>query len=234
MDTVWQSSPLARQLIQTEAILLEAAMADVFGLEMLQLGRWGARHQLLAGNRIRHQTVLASQVAADVDIVARLAHLPVQSSAIDAVLLPHVLEYESDPHAVLREADRVLVGEGQLLILGFQPAGPWGWRAAASRSGFPPGSRRLLSEQRLRDWLGLLRYEIVAVQRYLYRWPFETKTVPDAATAGQRGLKRGWVYPWPAGAYLLRARKRVYSATPLRARRRERRAVLGGAWEPST
>jgi hypothetical protein len=129
----------------------------------------------------------------------------------------------------LREADRVLGGEGQLIVLGFRPASPWGWRAAASREGFPPGLRRLLSESRLREWLVLLGYEIMQVRRYLYTLPMGSQS----AASGQISVRRGWVYPLPAGAYLLKARKRLFGATPLRLRRRERRGLLGGALEPS-
>jgi hypothetical protein len=48
-----------------------------------------------------------------------------------------------------------------------------------------------------------------------------------------RMLHRGWFYPWPAAAYLIKARKRVYTLTPIRPRLRERRSVLGGLVEPS-
>jgi SAM-dependent methyltransferase len=230
--TSWQATPMASRLIAAEATLLAGVMDDVYGLELLQLGQWGMQRELLSVARIRNQSVVAQAPGAGIDMVARLTHLPVQSSAIDALLLPHVLEFETDPHAVLREADRVLVGEGQIVILGFRPAGPWGWRAAASRSGFPPGLRRLLSEQRVRDWLRLLRFEITTVKHYLYALPTEGSAAKGAA--GSHNLRRGWFYPWPASAYLIKARKRVYSVTPLRARKRERRALLGGAMEPST
>jgi SAM-dependent methyltransferase len=225
---------MATRLIRTESALLERAMGEIYGFELLQLGRWGARGQLLASHHIRHQTVIDAQPGADIDVVARLHHLPVPNAAIDAVLLPHVLEFEADPYTVIREADRVLVGEGQLLVLGFRPASPWGWRATASRSGFPPGSRRLLSEQRVRDWLKILNYDIVEVQRFLYSLPFEGRGgISNPAGNAPYGMRRGWFYPWPAGAYLLRARKCVYTVTPLRVRRRERSTVLGGALESS-
>jgi SAM-dependent methyltransferase len=228
----WQATPLASSLIATEAALLVGAMDDVYGIELLQLGQWGLQRELMAGARIRNQSLAAPTGAEGVDVVARLTHLPIQSSAIDAVLLPHVLEFERDPHAVLREAERVLIGDGQIVVLGFHPGSPWGWRAAASRSGFPPGLRRLLPEHRLRDWLRLLRFEISSVQHYLYCLP--TAPPSGTGTTMPRGLRRGWFYPWPAGAYLIKARKRLYSVTPLRPRKRERRSLLGGALEPST
>lgn len=225
METTWQAGVLARSVISSEAQLLHAALDDVFGLEMLQMGRWGEGRELLAQSRTRHQSVAAQKPGSDVNVVTRLANLPIASAAVDAVLLPHALEFEPDPHAVLREADRVLVGEGQLIVLGFRPASPWGWRARASRSGFPPGLKRVLSEGRVRDWLVLLGYEIIAVQRYLYSLPLDGH--------GDVSLRRGWFYPFPAGAYLLKARKRLYGLTPLRPRKRERRSLLGGALEPS-
>src|SRR5689334_21120925 len=117
----WLSTPLGRQLVAAEASLLRGLLDDVFGLELLQLGAWGASRELLAGSRTRRQTVIAETSGSEVDIVARLDALPVQTASIDAVLLPHTLEFDSDPQAVVREADRVLTGEGQLIVLGFRP-----------------------------------------------------------------------------------------------------------------
>jgi SAM-dependent methyltransferase len=229
----WQSEGLGRALIQAEAQLLATTFDDVFGLELLQLGAWGMGRELLAPARIRRQSVVAdiAQGAANGDIVASLAHLPITSASVDAVLLPHTLELASDPYAVLREADRVLGAEGQLIVLGFQPASFWGLRAAASQAGFPPGLRRTLSASRVRDWLGLLSYEIVTVRAYLYRTPRRLQGTVEAAIPGI--IRRGWLYPWPASAYLIKARKRVYTVTPVRPRLPERWRVFGGLVEPS-
>jgi len=224
---------LGRALIQGEAQLLASTFDDVFGLELLQLGTWGVGRELLAPSRIRRQSVVADSVEAGAcgDLVARLAHLPINSASVDAVLLPHTLELAADPHAVLREADRVLVAEGQLIVLGFRPASLWGLRAAASRAGFPPGLRRILPASRVRDWLALLSYEIVDVRPYLYRLPRAPRGSIESAVPSI--LYRGWFYPWPAAAYVIKARKRVYTLTPIRPRLRERCPVFGGLVEPS-
>jgi SAM-dependent methyltransferase len=229
----WQRGQLGRALILAEAQLLATTFDDVFGLELLQLGTWGAGRELLAPSRIRRQSVIADSADASArgDLVARLAHLPINNTSVDAVLLPHTLELTADPHAVLREADRVLVAEGQLIVLGFRPTSLWGLRAAASRAGFPPGLRRTLSAWRVRDWLGLLSYEIVSVRPYLYRLPRDTLASIESAIPSI--LYRGWFYPWPAAAYLIKARKRVYTLTPIRPRLRERRRVFDGLAEPS-
>jgi SAM-dependent methyltransferase len=227
----WQEGRLGGALIQAEARLLAETFDDVFGLELVQLGSWGVGRELLAHARIWRRSVVAdAQAPQGGDLVASLAHLPIVSGSVDAVLLPHTLELASDPYAVLREADRVLAAEGQLILLGFRPGSLWGLAAAASRSGFPPGLRRTLSVSRVRDWLRLLSYEIVSVRPYLYHLPRAPRGSVDAAIP--RMLRRGWFCPWPAGAYVIKARKRVYTLTPIRPRLREWRTVIGGLVEP--
>jgi SAM-dependent methyltransferase len=171
--------------------------------------------------------VISGGARGGADVQARLTQLPVASDAVDAVLLPHTLEFETDPYSVLREVDRVLTGEGKLLVLGFHPWSLWGLRAKATRAGWPPQLRRLLSERRLRDWLGLLGYEVAETRRYLYETPWGEPALPA------RSLHRSWYNPLPAGAYLMKARKRVYAVPPLRLRLRERTQILGGLVKPT-
>lgn len=208
--------------------MLGSLLDDVFGLESLQLGSWGACRQLLSASRTRRQTVIGNATATsecEVDVRAELSQLPIQTASVDAVLLPHTLEFERDPHAIVREADRVLTGEGQLIVLGFRPMSLWGLRAAASREGFPPGLQQMLGMGRVRDWLELLGYEVVLQRRYLYSRPWG-----DSGDGARRILRRGLFNPLPAAAWLLKARKHVYRMTPLRHRFfRERRPVFGSA-----
>jgi len=231
--SAWWASRLGRALLAAESELLAAALEDVFGWELLQVGAWGGARELLAGSRTRRQSLIAAPgLAAGADIIARPSQLPVIGDSIDAALLPHTLEFAPDPYAILREVDRVLGGEGQLLVLGFQPWSLWGMRARWSRTGFPPGMRRVLSERLLREWLVLLGFEVIATQRYLYLGPWSRGLASGEGTG--RMLRRGLTYPLPAGAYLLKARKRVYTLTPIRPRIREKPAVIGGLVKPTT
>ena len=226
--TDWLQGAQGEALRHTESTLLTEALDDCFGWEMLQVGAWGAGRALIAGARTRSQAVVAAEQSPGVDLLARLTQLPIASDSVDCVILPHTIEFETDPYALLREVDRVLAGEGKLLVLGFAPFSPWGLRAAASRAGFPPGLRRLLSERRLADWLRVLGYEISGSRHYLHELPWGEPVAPE------RRLRRGLFYPLPGGAYLLKARKRLHALTPLRPRLRERRRVLGGLTEPSS
>ena len=229
----WWDRALGRALIAAEAELLGEALEDVFGWELLQIGAWGNARELLAASRTRRQSLIAAAgFPAHADVIARASHLPIIADCADAALLPHTLEFAPDPYAVLREVDRVLVGEGQLLVLGFRPWSLWGMRARWSRSGFPPGMRRVLSERLLREWLVLLGFEVVAAQRYLYLSPWSRGLASGEGTG--RMLRRGLTYALPAGGYLLKARKRLYTLTPVRPRFREKSAVIGGLVKPTT
>ncbi|HTY50999.1 MAG TPA: methyltransferase domain-containing protein [Steroidobacteraceae bacterium] len=227
----WQQ-PLGRALLAAEAELLAEALEDVFGWEFLQVGAWGEGRELLAGCRTRRKVLVAPDAGEGADIRARPSQLPVAPDSVDAVLLPHTLEFASDPYAIVREVDRVLSGDGQLVVLGFSPLSLWGLRGRVARNGYPPGRRRQLSESRLREWLDLLGYEITSTRSYLHAMPWNGR---DAhRSSHERLLRRAWFDPLPAGAYLLKARKRVYTLTPVRPRFREKAAVIGSLVKPTT
>ncbi len=220
--------PLGAALLAAESELLAEALDDVFGWEFLQVGAWGEAHELLSGCRTRRRAVVApADFACGADIIARPSQLPVARDSVDAMLLPHTLEFAADPYAILREVDRVLTGDGQLVVLGFSPVSLWGARALGSRAGFPPGIRRVLSPGRVREWLVLLGYEVTATRAYLYHRPWARG--PKAFERPEQLLHRAWYNPLPAGAWMLKVRKRLYSLTPtVRPRFREKPAVASG------
>jgi SAM-dependent methyltransferase len=222
----WFEGPLGVRVLREEAALATLALDTVFGFELLQVGAWGPARHLLSGARTQHTTLLAPELSAGVTLCAPLDTLPFRSDSIDAILLPHTLELVEDPYAVLREAERVLTGEGCLMICGFNPFSGWGARRLfgryIGRPAFPPHTQRMLSERRLRDWVALLGFDVDSVHGYLGFLPMKG------------GLSE--VHPrraLTAGAYLLKARKRVPTLTLIRPRRRVRQRVLVGAAEPT-
>ena len=222
----WFESPLGVRVLREEAALATLALDTVFGFELLQVGAWGPARHLLSGARTQHTTLLAPELSTGVTLCAPLDSLPFRSDSIDAILLPHTLELVEDPYAVLREAERVLTGEGCLMICGFNPFSGWGARRVfgqyIGRPAFPPHTQRMLSERRLRDWVALLGFDVDSVHGYLGFLPL-TRALSEVRP--RRALT--------AGAYLLKARKRVSTLTLVRPRRRVRQRVLVGAAEPT-
>ena len=233
----WLRSPLGERLYALERKLAAEALAQVFGWQLLQIGLWGDDDALITEARTQRKSVLGwhgarnpQDAAPTAMIRSRTDSLAVASDSIDAVLLPHTLEYEPDPHEILREVERILSGEGHLVVFGFRPLSSWGMRHLFARHGFPPGIERLIGERRLRDWLKLLGFEIVDARRYLFALPWTAASTPEGffERAGER------LWPLFASGYMLKARKRVYAITPIRPRWRLRPKVVGGLIEPTT
>jgi SAM-dependent methyltransferase len=232
----WLRTPLGRRVHALESKYVGEALSQVFGWQLLQIGHWGDSSALIGDARIQHKAVLAQSLPVmEPDcgvsrVLSRTDALGIASESVEAVLLPHTLEFETDPHAVLREVERVLMGDGHLIVMGFRPFSWWGLRHLFARDGFPPGAERLLAEHRVRDWLKLLGFEIVDAKRYLFTAPWGSaapKSERLFETVGETAL------PLMAGAYLLKARKRVYAITPLRLRWRKPTKVVTGLIEPA-
>jgi ubiquinone/menaquinone biosynthesis C-methylase UbiE len=63
-----------------------------------------------------------------VQVKADPLHLPFAEKSVDACLLAHTLPWCSDPHRLLREADRVLIDDGWMILTGFNPVSLMGLR----------------------------------------------------------------------------------------------------------
>jgi len=227
----WFAGPLGAMLLEQERAIVAQSLECAFGLHCLQIGAWGKADTFLSLARTRRAALVASRDTPGVALVAEPTALALQSDSVDVLLLPHTLEFASDPHEVLREAVRVLAGEGELVLLGFEPLGGWSLRHAFTRGGFPPGLVRTIPAHRLADWLKLLGFEVGVVERFLYVPPLASLQNGKAGGVLERVGRRVW--PRLSGAYLLHARKRTFTMTPVRLRNRLRTAVIGGLAEPA-
>src|SRR5690348_8683714 len=102
----WLRSPLGQRVYALERKHVTDALAQVFGWQLLQIGEWG-HDGLLAEARTQHKTVLSRPWRATEPVTgiasrvqSRTDALGIASDSVDAVFLPHTLEYEPDPHAV--------------------------------------------------------------------------------------------------------------------------------------
>ncbi|MFO1395151.1 MAG: methyltransferase domain-containing protein [Steroidobacteraceae bacterium] len=227
----WLATAPGRALLETEARVLEDVLGDLVGFETLQVGRWGEGVALSSHARTQRHWLVAPDACGSGAIRASYDALPVASASVEGVVLPHTLEHASNPHEVLREVERVLMGEGQVAVCGINPYGPWGLRHRATSGRYLPYAERLLGEGRLRDWLRLLGFEITASRAFLFVMPWARTATADPDGWFER---RGPELMAPlAGAYVLKARKRVRSMTPIRPAWRIAPRVVAGAAEPT-
>ena len=229
----WLKTPLGEALLAQEVrVVEEAAFDHIFGEHWLQLGVWGEPNTFLRNARTQRTCVIGQDASGGPpSVIAQYHRLPVETHSIDAVLLPHTLDYSDRPHAILREVDRVLRADGHLIILAFRPGGVWGLRRLVPGAGLPPGAEHFLSDRRLRDWLKLLDMRVHGVTRYFFRWPLPRTRAPSSPQWEQRG-QRWW--PELSACYMLSAQKRISTLTPVRPRWRSKPKVVAGLVEPST
>lgn len=228
----WLETPLGCSLLEAEGRIVNETLSTVFGFQCLQIGAWGAPDQFLSASKTLRSLLVAPSCGPGVSLVSTPGQLAIATDSVDSVLLPHTLEIDAEPHQTLREVQRVLVGDGHLMVLGFNPYGFWGLRRLIGRGRFPPRIARYISERRLRDWLTLLGLEVVGFRRYAYALPVNHESLLTRMSRMEGLGDRYWQRL--SGAYMLLARKRVYTITPVRSVPRQRRRVRVALPEPST
>lgn len=220
-------------LIQEEQHWLDATLQDVFGYHALQISpmpldalranRMSSRSRLVwpdAAGRVTEAPELlagagqdiAQQGSAPSALVAPVHELPFLTESLDLLVLPHTLEVAEDPHHLLREAQRVLIPEGKLVITGFNPWGLWVIRKSCrSVNGFPPAGHHWISLLRVKDWLKLLNFDLGAGGASAfgaYVPPFDSERWLTRLQWMNPAGRRWW--PMAGGVYFLMAVKRVH------------------------
>ena len=226
----WYREPLGQMVLQSELELMGQLLPGMFGYHLLQLGD-AMGEVLLSESRISHRMVMSeaySEVTADSQseyLCGSTGQLPLATDSLDVVVLPHVLEFENEPHQVLREVERVLIPEGYLVILCFNPWSLFGlrrllqgWRAEA------PWSGHLYTPWRLKDWLSLLGFDTVLLRHYFHRPPLQHPATLERLGRMENLGQRFW-RPF-GGAYVLVARNRVATMTPIKPRWRSARSLI--------
>lgn len=221
----WFETPLGQAVLDLEQEAAAALLERVFGFDAVSLDIGWPGKSLLANCPIHRKLSIGPGEAAN--LRCDLEAVPLSSASVDAVVLPHTLEFVESPHVLLREADRVLVGEGHMLVLGFNPRSSWNVRRLMNRRVFPEQGVPI-SEPRMRDWLALLGFEVVDVRRYFRRLPVNHAGFLERTNFIERP---GWL-PLPSAGYALLARKHLHGLTPLRPAEVHRHRVAGGGAEP--
>ncbi|MDX2217594.1 MAG: methyltransferase domain-containing protein [Burkholderiales bacterium] len=203
------STPLGAYVLDREQHWLDQTTPDIFGYHALQLGL--PQLDLLRESRIVHRLRIDpfTQVGAEqsVHLRARFAELPIATHSVDLAVLPHVLEFADDPHEVLREIDRVMIPEGRLIIIGFNPWSLFGLRRVLGRADAAPWDGRFVSLIRMKDWLSLLGFDVADGHLACYAPPMKSEKWLKRWRFLDRTGGRWWGVA--GGVYMLQAVKRV-------------------------
>lgn len=235
----WYQHEPGRTLAAFEQEQMGDVLANLFGYHLLQLGDTIPR-DLLADSRIRHRMVMIRpegairpKVTGAGVFAGEPEQMPIGNDAVDVVLCPHILEYAESPHEVLREVERIVIPEGHVVIAGFNPWSLWGlMRLLTGWNKRVPWCGRFYSSARLRDWLSLLGFDTVITRTFFFRPPFSHAGVLHRLDILERAGSRWWARL--GGVYIVVAKKRVATLTPIKPRWRPRRSLLQGKLPEAT
>lgn len=201
-ESDWLATPLGSYLLAREKAMYDHAVADIFGFNAVQLGL--GQLDLLEQSRMPFKCKTAGNSGA---FRCQYESLPLATSSVDLILMPHLLEFAANPHQVLRDAERTLVPEGHLIISGFNPISLWGLRRLCRNRRDYPWSGRFLTLMRLKDWCALLGLEVVGGRMACYVPPLTREKWLFRMNWMDRAGDRWW--PMMGGVYFLVARKKV-------------------------
>lgn len=160
----WYRTPIGQSYQLSEAGLLSAALSANFRSSVLQIDQIGWEGEFHQAMRFAHYTI----VDLHLDLDNKYAHvmgladaIPIDTHSIDIVILPHTLEFNENPHQVLREVNRVLKPEGIVMLLGFNPWSLWHLpRFLPKAKDTVPWNGKFISRSRVIDWLKLLNFKV--------------------------------------------------------------------------
>jgi SAM-dependent methyltransferase len=175
-----------------------------------------------------HRWLATQTPTPEATLLADFSALPFPANSLDLVVLPHALELSTDPHATLREVERVLVPEGRVVICGLNPLSLWGFRQRRAHwyqqlgfgQMFLPQNGQFIAYFRLRDWLRLFGFEVEVRYFGCFRPAFSNESSLKRFAWMDRLGPHGW--PIFGAVYFLVAVKRVRGMT-----------LLNPGWKPA-
>ncbi len=227
----WYADKAGARLIASEKKQLEESLSKIYGFHLVLLGEPDLS-QLVDASLIPHHILVNPMAREEIERISALAGewdaIPIASDSVDLVVLTHTFEQAQNPHEILREAYRILIPEGQILITGLNPYSLWGiWYGIKRLFGQFSPEGKMLSCNRIKDWLQLLNFQIIESKMFHFRPPLKRQNLFDKLGFVEKMGHHCW--PFWAGAYTLQAVKRVIPLTPIRMKWRE----VDKIWQPA-
>lgn len=205
---------LGSAVMDAENKILARLLGKHFGKHALLIGV-PQQFSLLESTKIPCHTLISPFLAHERQpgfIEGDLHEVPIMTGSIDLVVLPHTLEYVDNPRQLIHEATRIVKPEGLIVTMGFNPYSLWGLRKIFSRREVPWASSFLYANQ-VRSWLRLAEFDIEKQSTYLFRPPFNSKSIFDKLEFLEYV---GNLFHYFGGIYCIIARAKVIPLTPIR------------------
>lgn len=221
----WFQTPLGHAMLADQRHFLDRKLVGLTGARQLHIS---VSHRI----PLAHGTDFSQKIMTtprwftsipDGVVVCDADELPFPGDSMDLVVLHHTADFSPYPHEALREATRVLRGEGTIALIGFNPVSVWGLRRLMSRHHTGPWGGRFLLRRRMEDWLNLLGFQVSVSATRFFRLPFQRSGRKTSGRFGERLTGNGFL---PVGGYYcILAKKRVIARIPRRAAWRQSNVI---------
>ncbi len=233
----WFGQQPGRAYLEQEKACLHELLPKLFGYYLIQLGMAQSLDGVLDDCKIGSCMLLGTEKSSApvrMDAQVNISQLPIATESADAVLLPHTLDFSSNPHQVLREAERILIPDGRIIISGFNPWSVWGlYKLLLQRKGKIPWCGQFISLYRLQDWLRLLNFRVEIIKPVMYRPPLKSEAMLEKLLFLEKANPK--YFSLISAGYVVQAVKRVTIFTPVRPSWKKRsKVVRGKLLEPTT
>lgn len=227
----WFETPLGRRLLKNERRALNDELRYLFGYHLMQLSSVHSAN-LFRASRINHCFRIApcrhinDNAEEHPEAFAHYDQLPFEDESIDVTILHHVLEFSQNPHQILKEASRVTIARGYVIIVAFNPWSLSGlWQPIGSlfsRKGIY--RRRVLRAGRIEDWLEFLDFSCLNTKQIFHNLPINNHRYLHSSKAVERWFNNDVM---PGMSFVMVARKDKVGLTPIRPKWAES-SLLGG------
>ncbi|MGH1538180.1 MAG: class I SAM-dependent methyltransferase [Gammaproteobacteria bacterium] len=220
----WYATPAGQILYKDLLIKLEELLPSLFGYHALQIGGLADEIDIIASSKIGQKIYMTLDTEKG-NVAANPLALPFPENTLDLTVLPHTLDISPKPHQVLREIHRVLISEGHLVIIGFNPFSMMGLsKLIFLRSQRAPWAAHFFTQRRLKDWFSLLGFKVITVAHVGLQPPIQNlrfqQRMQVLRKAEKFGLSRF------GGLQIFIAKKRELTLTPLPKPWRPHRSII--------
>jgi SAM-dependent methyltransferase len=207
----WYQRQPGQRLLQAEQHLIDEELSSCFGYHLLQLS---VCRQLNLVKNSRVQSNFISHPMGDnngLNARCNFDELPFATDSLDAVILHHSQEFVANPHNTLREVQRIVVPNGKVIIIGFNPWSLLGlYSKASSLWSDSLWHNHLLSCRRVIDWLNLLGFKVSLIRYAFHRPPVKSTKIFDRLSINRQAW---WQLLPGGGVYMISAVKHVEGMT---------------------
>ncbi|UCH40548.1 MAG: class I SAM-dependent methyltransferase [Gammaproteobacteria bacterium] len=227
----WYLGETGQSLFKELENRISPILSTTFGYYSLQIGCPMIAESLQHSCRVKHQFTL-DDIRLPAKVHANPSMLPIATDSVDLVIMMHHLSNTTEPHAVLREAFRILIPEGKLIIIDFNPLSLWGLRNFFQAwLEHVPFKGHFYTARRIDDWMRLLGFDQERIFRVGYLPPIQKTSVTRHLSWLEKGM-RNWL-PALGAINLMVYTKNISPLTPVRHRWVTRKILPGKIARPT-